>query len=56
MEPEVIRSGTYTPQEGDDESWELKTQYFPDGSAIIVTEKGILLIEKRAKYGGEIIW
>lgn len=28
----------------------FKTEYFADGSAIIVTEKGILLLESRVEY------
>lgn len=49
MESKVLRSGTYTPPE-DDCSSGLKTRYFADGSAIIVTEKAITLLRKVAKY------
>jgi hypothetical protein len=49
MEPKVLRSGTYTRPDGDD-SLRFKTRYFSDGSAIIVTERGILLLERRAEY------
>jgi hypothetical protein len=44
MEPKVIKSGTYTPIE-DNSLLKFKTSYFADGSAIIVTEKGICLVE-----------
>jgi hypothetical protein len=49
MEPKVIRSGTYTPLEDDDSSG-FKTRYFPDGSAIIVTEKTVCFLGRVAKY------
>jgi hypothetical protein len=49
MELKVIRSGTYTPREDDDPSG-FKTRYFPDGSAIIVTEKSICFLGPAAKY------
>lgn len=49
MEPKFIRRGTYIPAE-DHRSLELKKQYFSDGSAIIVDEKGICLVERVAKY------
>jgi len=49
MKPEVIRSGTYSRPEGDD-SRGFVTKYFADGSAIIVTERSICLVEKRAEY------
>lgn len=49
MERRVIKSGTYMPLE-DDSSSRLKTRYFSDGSAIIVNERGICLVERAAKY------
>lgn len=49
MESKLIRSKTYTSQ-GDDTSPGFKTRYFPDGSAIIVTEKSITLVESVARY------
>lgn len=49
MEPKVIKSGTYMPVEKDRSS-RLKTTYFRDGSAIIVTEKAIVLVETIAPY------
>ena len=49
MESKVIRSETYTSQE-DDASSGFKTRYFSDGSAIIVTEKCITLVEGEGRY------
>jgi len=49
MEPKVIRWGTYSPREGHS-SPGFETEYFSDGSAIIVTERGILLVESRVEY------
>ena len=49
MEPKVIRSGMYARPK-DDGSPRFKTRYFSDKSAIIVTERGILLLERRAEY------
>jgi len=49
MADTVLRTGTYTPQEGEDGT-EFRTQFFPDGSAIIVNEKGVFLIERRVPY------
>jgi hypothetical protein len=49
MESKVLRTGKYTPPK-DDGSSGLKTRYFSDGSAIIVTEKGITLIESVGRY------
>lgn len=49
MEPKIIRQGDYNvPQ--DNGSLKLKTRYFPDGSAIIVAEKSICLVERESKY------
>lgn len=45
----VLRTGTCTPQEGDD-ALGFRTQFFPDGSAIIVNEKGIFFVERRVPY------
>jgi hypothetical protein len=53
MTHKILRSGTYVPQEGEDMS-ELKTRYFADGSAIIVTEKGVGLLERRTAYKGAL--
>lgn len=50
MEPNLIGSGTFTLQDNEGGSMGLKTQYFPDRSAIIVTERSILLVERAAKY------
>lgn len=49
MEPKVIKSGTYLLMD-DHDSLRMRTRYFPDGSAIIVTEKTIHLVEVVAKY------
>ena len=49
MADTVLRTGTYTPLEAEDGT-EFRTQFFPDGSAIIVNEKGVLLVERRAPY------
>lgn len=49
MDTQILRNGTYTPLKGDGSSG-FKTRYFADGSAIIVTEKGIILIESVARY------
>jgi len=49
MEPKVLRRGTYTLPENEGPS-RLKTTYFPDGSAIIVTDKAIILVEAIASY------
>lgn len=48
MDSEVTTSGIRLI--GDDDSPVFKTEYFPDGSAIVVTERGILLVESVAKY------
>lgn len=45
----ILRTGTYTPQDGD-HGPEFRTQFFPDGSAIIVNEKGIHFVSRRAPY------
>jgi len=45
----ILRTGTYTPQEGD-RGPQFRTQFFPDGSAIIVNEKGIHFVSRRAPY------
>lgn len=49
MGPKTIKSDTRRPQE-DQVSSGLKTQYFSEGSAIIMTERGILLVERTPKY------
>ena len=49
MEPKVIKSGTYLLMD-DHGSLRMRTRYFADGSAIIVTEKTIHLVESVAKY------
>jgi len=49
MEPKVLRSGTYTPLDGDS-STELKTRINPDGSGIIVNEKLICLLRRQGRY------
>ena len=45
----LLRTGTYTSEEGDDGS-EFRTKRFPDGSQIIVNERGIFFIGRRAPY------
>jgi hypothetical protein len=45
----LLRTGTYTPEESDDGS-EFRTKRFPDGSQIIVNERGIFFIGRRAPY------
>lgn len=45
----LLRTGTYTPEEGDDGS-EFRTKRFPDGSQIIANERGIFFIGRRAPY------
>lgn len=49
MKQKILRTGTYTPPE-DDSSSGWKTCYFPDGSAIIVTEKTMTLVASSRKY------
>lgn len=49
MADTLLRTGTYTPQDGE-EGKEFRTQFFPDGSAIIVNEKGVFLVERRVPY------
>lgn len=49
MEPKVIKTAAYSFVEDSGSVW-MKTQYFPDGSAIIVTEKSIHLVERIARY------
>ena len=44
----LLRTGTYRPREGDD--GEFKTQFYPDGSAVIVHERGITFVSRRAPY------
>ena len=48
MSHTILRTGTYTPQEGDD--GEFRTQRYPDGSAVIVHEGGITFVRRRAPY------
>ena len=48
MEIEVKPSGMRLTKEGD--CLMFKTEYFPDGSAIVATEQGILLFMSVAKY------
>lgn len=48
VEREVTSSGIRFMKEEDCPIF--KTEYFPDGSAIIVTERGIVLVEKTAEY------
>jgi hypothetical protein len=45
----VIALKTDTTLDADEPSG-FKTEYFADGSAIIVMEKGILLLESRVEY------
>lgn len=49
MEPKVIKQGILSSVDANI-GCELKTQFFADGSAIVVTEKGILLVESTAEY------
>ena len=49
MEPNVIKRGTYDPAAAHS-SPEFSTQYFADGSAIIVTERVVLLVERTVAY------
>lgn len=45
----VIAFKTGMPPDADEPSG-FKTEYFADGSAIIVTKKAILLLESRVEY------
>jgi hypothetical protein len=48
VEREIAPSGIRLMSEDDRPM--LNTEYFPDGSAIVVTERGILLLGPVAKY------
>jgi len=45
----VLRTGTYTPEE-DDEGPQFRTKRYPNGSQVIVNERGIFFIRRRAPY------
>lgn len=49
MADTVLRTGAYIPKENE-EGAKYRTQFFPDGSAIIVNENGVSLIERGAPY------
>lgn len=48
MKHKLLRTGTYTPR--DDDEREFRTQSYPDGSAVIVSERGITFVRRRAPY------
>jgi hypothetical protein len=51
MKHTLLRTGTYTPREGDE--GEFRTQFYPDGSAVIVHERGITFVRKSGWSGFE---
>jgi hypothetical protein len=45
----LLRTETYTPEEGDEDS-QFKTKRYPNGSQVIVNERGKFFIGRRAPY------
>jgi hypothetical protein len=48
MEPKIISGSTYNSLASS--SSRFQTQYFSDGSAIIVTERGLVLVDRPVEY------